>query len=116
MRGSKIQKVDRVAATGLACELRQLDRETTIAPITMPAPEYSPEACFAAAVYRAPKPPEAALTRFFTLECGQPGPHQSPFLCEWTQDDTHHVRSAIASAEMDTFFRCVCDMVNMARA
>lgn len=114
--GSKIEQGERVTATGLACEIRELGLGTTIALITLPAPERSPEAYFAAAVYRAPQRPEPAVTRFFTLECVQPRPNQNGLLCEWTSDEVHHIRTPIFGTELDAFCNGVVELVNMARA
>lgn len=114
--GNKLEQSDRLPGTGLDCELRQLGDQMTIALITLPAPCHSPEAYFAAAVYRAARERESAMVRYFTLECRQPGPDQSPLVCEWTPQGTHHIRARLARAKLEPFFRCVCDMVPLVSA
>jgi len=106
--GSDLDQNDRLSAVGLDCEVRELVDRTTLALITLPEPQYSPEAHFAAAVYRAP-----ALVRFFTLESRQPGPDQRPLVCEWLQSGEHQIRGVVPTADLDAFVRSVCEQLGV---
>jgi len=104
-----------VTAGGLGCEIRNLDAQTTIALITLPAPQAITEAYFVALVYRPQKrgvlPAREALARCFTLECGiEVGGGSRTVLCEWTKDHMHINRGDGPAPTPDAFLEAICDL------
>lgn len=87
--GQQVREANRISPAGLSAETRQLEDETRLVLITLPAPKGVTEAYFVALAYRPPTQ-QKGLTRFITLEYslsleGSPG----TMLCEWTAEGQH---------------------------
>ena len=99
-----------VSPDGLRCEMRMLDKNTTIALITLPAPKFMCEAHYAALVYRPSSPEHEGITRFIVLE--RTVGRSLPVLCEWGPADKHINMGPIdGEPTLETFFEEVCDIL-----
>jgi hypothetical protein len=111
-------KSKRIPATGLDCEIRELEDGTFVGLIVLPEPEGLTEAYFVAVVYWPFREKlfseQAAIARFITLEYGWDYEKGVPrtVLCEWEPDRRHSNRGNGPEPTLGAFFETVCRLVD----